>query len=101
MKFGLTEEQLEILHSLCITPLKTKKAQVWIFGSRARGEHSSASDIDVLFKSHESQPLSWGEIGQIQSDLEESRLPYKVDLVNIDELAKSYYDGVMAERVLV
>ena len=96
MKFGLSEEYLEILNNLVILPLKNAGGEVWIFGSRARGDHKKFSDIDLLF---ELSDIPKGFVSQITEDIEESRIPYKVDLVNIKELASSYRDNVIRDRV--
>lgn len=97
MKFGLSKEEYEILNTLCVLPLKGLNAEVWIFGSRARHEHNPTSDIDILYKV--TPPLRSALLGKISSALEESRLPYKVDLVNIRNLADSYKDAVLEERI--
>ncbi len=96
MKFGLTQTQFEILDRTAIQPLKKAGGQVWIFGSRARGDHKTFSDIDLLFSFPEKAPA--GLLGLISEALEESRLPFKVDLVNESELADSYREGVLDER---
>lgn len=97
--FGLRPKDRALLSQLCIQPLKNAGARVWVFGSRARGDHVTYSDIDVLYEIP--WPLSSALLSQIQEDLEESRLPIKVDLVDIKNLAVSYREGVFKDRIEV
>jgi len=60
MKFGMTEEQFNILELLVIQPLKKQNARVFIFGSRTSSRHHSHSDVDVLFQLPENVDLSSG-----------------------------------------
>jgi predicted nucleotidyltransferase len=99
MKWGMTAEQYALLENLIITPLKNHQCRVYIFGSRVRGTHHSHSDIDLLFKVPANKPLPSGFLSTIKENIEESRFPFTVDLVNEVELAKSYRESVLEERV--
>ena len=80
-------------------PLKTAGASVWIFGSRSRGDHKKFSDVDILYEfKKESLPPS-GLIFSVKCDLDESRFPYLVDLVAVKDLAESYKEQVLRDRV--
>lgn len=99
MRFGLTEEQWKILLDLVISPLKTKGCRVYIFGSRVTQNFHSHSDVDILYSPESELPS--GFIGKINESIEESRFPFRVDLVRESELARSYRDSVMKNRVEV
>jgi len=101
MNFGLTPEQFALLTSLVIGPLKKQKARVWIFGSRARGDQKKFSDVDVLFELTSGHSMSGAEISLIKEQIEESRIPFKVDLVEWKDLAESYKQHILKERVEV
>lgn len=101
MTFGLNPEELKLLMDLVIKPLKSYGASVWIFGSRARGNFKPFSDIDLLYSLDNDHQLPQGALFQIKDAIEESRLPYKVDIVSESELAASYRDNVLSERVLI
>ncbi len=100
-KFGLTVDQYKILDELMIQPLKAAGAKVWIFGSRARGDHRPASDVDVLFEFPSDVVPPSGMIFSIKSDLEESRFPYTVDLVSVKDMAVSYKENVFRDRIII
>ncbi len=68
-------------------------ARVFLFGSRARGEGGLASDIDIGILPD--TPLPEGALAEIREALEESRIPYEVDVVDL-----STADAALRERVL-
>lgn len=98
-RFGITKNHFTILDELLIQPLKSCGSKVWIFGSRARGDHRLASDVDILYEQPSDRPLPAGLLFRITSNMEESRFPYLLDLVNVKDLAESYREGVMSERI--
>lgn len=99
MKFNIPEEQLALLFRIVIEPLKKLGCRVWIFGSRARLDNHEYSDIDILFDPLPGVELRSSKIGLIRDAAEESRLLYKVDLVRLSDLAESYLEGVLEDRV--
>jgi uncharacterized protein len=99
MKYGLTEHQLNILYQFVILPLKANKASVWIFGSRARGDHQPFSDVDIMYEIDKANELPLGFTAKLKEDIEESRFPFKVDIVNLADIADSYKVGTIADRV--
>lgn len=99
MKFGITDQEWILLKELVLKPLKDLGAKIWIFGSRARGTHHKFSDIDLLFELKNNQRLPLEKLSKITELLENSNLPYKVDLVNIVDLAEAYKSSVLQDRV--
>ncbi len=99
--FGLSDSNWKTIQHLLITPLKNNGAQLWVFGSRARGDHKKYSDLDILVEWPKPDTESLKIIQKIKEDLEESNVPITVDLVNRKDLAQSYVAGVLKERVLI
>ena len=67
---------------------KGEKVEVYLFGSRARGDNTPFSDIDLGFVSD--RDIS-NRLAILRDILENSCLPYKVDIVDLsgdDELLK-------------
>ena len=54
--------------------------RVWLFGSRARGDHRDASDIDLAFEAPRMNRDAWL---RFESSVEKLGLIYRVDLVNL------------------
>lgn len=95
MKFGLNDHEYKFIKTEVITPLEQAGAQVWCYGSRARGDFKKFSDLDLMIES--SQDLS-RQIGKIHEKLVQSNFPYKVDLVQWAEFAESYKPGYLTDR---
>lgn len=60
-------------------------AKIFIFGSRAKENNRKFSDIDIAIKDSK---INSQKLAKTRFELEESNLPYKVDLVDYDELDK-------------
>ncbi|MEK6705162.1 MAG: nucleotidyltransferase domain-containing protein [Bdellovibrionota bacterium] len=97
MPYGLEERHWQIVKKIAIDPLKTKNVSVWVFGSRARGDHKQYSDLDLLFESKDELPA--GFLANIRLELEESSLPIKVELADRRHLAESYKKQIELEKV--
>lgn len=59
------------------------KAKIFIFGSRAKETNRKFSDIDIAIKDPD---LNFKSLAAVRFALEESGLPYKVDVVNYNDL---------------
>ena len=74
-EFGLTPATLDTIRRILAAVPAVKKAVV--YGSRAKGTHRPGSDIDLtLF----GDALDLDTLGQIATRLDESPIPYQVDL---------------------
>jgi len=74
-EFGLPPATLDAIRRILAEVSAVKKAV--IYGSRAKGTHRPGSDIDLsLF----GDALDLDTLGQIATRLEESPIPYQVDL---------------------
>jgi len=98
MRFGLNEDDFAFLHRNLIQPLRLKGLKVYIFGSRASGKNHPFSDVDILVEGDFDDDVD-SEIFRIKEQFEESNFPIKIDLVKSSDLAKSYQESVMSERV--
>jgi predicted nucleotidyltransferase len=80
-KFGLSLRDLESIHSILnkYSNIRT----VVLFGSRAKGNFKSGSDIDLAIMNSD---IPEETLIKIQNDFKESDLPYFVDLVNFQSL---------------
>jgi len=73
--------------------------RVWAFGSRATGRRVKRfSDLDLLI---EGDSLSFREAALLDEALDESRLTFKVDVVQMATLMPEFYERIQPERVLV
>ena len=66
---------------------------VWAYGSRVGGKSSPRSDLDlVVFASAEQSR----QVGDLRESLEESDLPFRVDLFVWEELPESFQKNIEA-----
>jgi predicted nucleotidyltransferase len=74
------ERAIEELRQMLLAALGEHDAEVWLFGSCARGGAFRHSDIDIAILPRDDLPF--GFFGVLQADIEESTIPYDVDLVD-------------------
>lgn len=74
-------QAIEALRRMVLDALGEHDAAVWLFGSCARGAARQHSDIDIAILPREELPT--GFFGELQADIEESSIPYDVDLVDL------------------
>lgn len=96
--FGLKPEHLDTIYQLFEQHLAGfPDVKVWIFGSRAKGKHKPNSDIDLTISSRSKKAKA--AVSLIKTDLEESNLPFTVDVVWWGEMAKSFIPEVKKTRI--
>jgi len=70
--------------------------QVFLFGSRARGDNRPFSDIDLGIRG--TSPLPSKTLALLKNDLEESNLPYRVDLVDFNNTS-AHFNKIAMQKV--
>jgi uncharacterized protein len=78
---SLIDTSLAEVRRIVLSGLGSLKASVYLFGSRAVGTGRENSDIDVAVLPLE--PLAPGTLAGIREALEESHVPWRVDLVDL------------------
>ncbi|MCC7403061.1 MAG: nucleotidyltransferase domain-containing protein [Bdellovibrionales bacterium] len=74
-------------------------AQIYCYGSRARGDHKPFSDLDLMVEVNTISPELESKVSEIQEQLTASNFPYKFDLVLSPQFADSYRPGYLRDRV--
>lgn len=97
MKFGLNKEQYNFIYEQVVKNLEKNNAQIWCFGSRARGDHKEFSDLDLMVYSN--KDLN-SEIGLIIENLSKSNFPFKVDIIQYKDFAENYKQSFEADKKL-
>ncbi len=82
------EEKFIFLIKNCVKKF-LPEAKIFIFGSRVKETNREFSDIDIAIRSAE---INSAALAKIRFELEESALPYKVDVVDYDELDEGILD---------
>lgn len=76
----------------------TEDVKIILYGSRARGDYYPSSDIDIgiLYKDKSIK----NKIILLRDKLEESNIPYKVDIVDLSESTEEFVDKVLKEGII-
>ena len=82
MKFGLTEKDLSFITTTIAKFIEIEQAI--IFGSRAKGNYKSGSDVDIAIVG---EKINFTTVSKLHSILEdESPMPYLFDIVDYTHL---------------
>ncbi len=74
------------------------EAKIYLYGSRARQTHSPGSDIDLAVDA--GVKLDWGLRMNIMAAIEESTVPYFVDVIDIHAVDEGFLYNIKQEWVL-
>ncbi len=88
-----------MVKTIILEALEGYPVRVYLFGSRALGVTRSASDCDIAIESTGSG-LPVGLLSRVRERLEESHIPYEVDLVDLDEAPEDFARRVREEGTL-
>ena len=91
------QDDLEEVREVVLRGLGPVRAKVFLFGSRASGKATGISDIDVAVLPLETLPD--GMLSRIREALEESTIPYHVDVVDLSTVDEGFREQVLAEGV--
>jgi hypothetical protein len=89
---------LDMVKQIVLTEIEDKPVVVYLFGSFARGEERLTSDIDVAI--WYDQPLPPGTLTKISLRLEESVVPYRVDIVDLTQADQILLNRVQREGIV-
>jgi predicted nucleotidyltransferase len=67
---------------------------VWAFGSRVKGNAQLTSDLDLVVFT---QPSQKPQVFALQEALEESNLPFKVDLLIWDDIPENFKATIQSQ----
>lgn len=86
---------LEAVKTIIMDYLGNTGARIYLFGSWARGDEYYGSDIDVgVWYEH---PLPAGCLSCLREALEESTVPYTVDLVDLTQTNTAFREKMLKE----
>jgi predicted nucleotidyltransferase len=91
------ERALDELRQMVLAALDDRDAEVWLFGSCARGDVQQHSDIDIAILPRSDLPH--GFFSDLAEAIEKSSIPYDVDLVDLRRAAVTLVEEVRREGV--
>ncbi len=96
VQFVMEERHVALVHQILqkVIPDRT----VWAFGSRATGRYLKRfSDLDLAVEGR----LTWRERSTLAEDFDDSALPIKVDIVELDMVDEDFRERIKRDFVLV
>lgn len=94
----LSQHYLESIRSIIAQVLENTSCTVYLFGSRARGTHAPASDVDIAISSPEDLNR---KLGDLREALEFSTIPFFVDVVDLNHTETAFLEQVKNEGVVI
>lgn len=73
-------------------------AKIYLFGSRARGTHQPGSDIDLAID--DNREISHYDLAEAKSVVEGLRMPYTVDIVDMNSIPEKLKKIILTEGVV-
>ncbi|NVK42615.1 MAG: nucleotidyltransferase domain-containing protein [Oceanospirillaceae bacterium] len=70
---------------------------VFVFGSRARGNARKSSDLDILLCA--AGPIDFSQLAEASEQLAESDLPFSVDLLDQARISESFKRRIASDLV--
>lgn len=98
MARAISDIAIEEVRRIVLEGLSGRDATVIFFGSCASGSVSAASDIDVAVLPR--TPLPTGLLSGIREALEESHVPYHVDVVDLSSVDPTFRKRVLETGVI-
>ena len=92
-----TDKYLNRIKEIIIGNINRDITSVFLFGSRT-GECSLSSDVDVGLLS--SAVIDKKAISRMKNDIEESDVPFHVDIVDFSEVS-SYFKKTAMEKIII
>ena len=71
---------------------------IYLFGSRARKTNRPGADVDIALEGTE--PIDFRIIGNIKEDLEESNIPFFVDIVDLKTVSDIFLKEFKQDGIL-
>lgn len=93
----MDEDTKKLLSSIIFKYLNPDQVKVFLFGSRAVGNNSKYSDVDLGIESD--NDIAYSTILDIEEDFENSDLPYAVDVVDFAKVTDKLKQVVQANKI--
>ncbi len=89
---------LKILKRIVLGATKDKNCKVFLFGSRARGDFVRSSDADIGIEGLDDKEFLKVK-RYIEEKIEESIVPFDVDIINFNKVSKKFRSEAIKEGV--
>ncbi len=87
-------DYIDIVKQIVLKHVPKNEFAVFLFGSRAVGNANSLSDIDVGIMG--TKPLPTLIMADLDSDMEESIVPFKIDLIDFYQVDQAFKNEALS-----
>jgi hypothetical protein len=94
-KYNVKPEYKDILTKIVKKYLP--ECKIYLFGSRARQTNDPTADIDIVLDMH--KPIDHYKLALIRDDIEESTIPFFVDVVDMQSISQEMKDQIGKEKI--
>jgi len=91
----IKDEYKEKLIEIINKHLPTTK--IYLYGSRARGDHAEGSDIDLAIDM--GSPIDFTTLGTIKEEIEESTIPLFVDVIDVNVSSSDFIASIKKDWI--
>jgi len=98
-KTAIYESSLELLKDIAKDVFEGEDVTVILFGSRARGDYFETSDMDVGILPR--GEMNKSKITLLRERLENSNIPYKLDVVDLSQASNEFTDQVLEQGLII
>lgn len=99
MTLDMTADQIQLVKEILEKHLPAN-VRVYVFGSRIRGNAKKFSDLDLAID-FDGAPVSMAILSALSFDFEESDLPYKVDLIDLNTINSHFKKTIEPDLTLL
>lgn len=89
---------IQQIKEIVLKCLHEEPVRVFLFGSWARGTARQGSDVDIAVEYVEEAP-DLLKIGELRELLEESTIPYRVDIVDMQRASKTLTQEIRKDGI--
>jgi len=98
MSNSLENKYLAKLKSLVVSSLKEERIKIVLFGSRARKDNDTASDVDIGL-------IPYGKVDKrkvvlLKEKIEDLNIPYKIEIVDFSETSPDFIKDAMKGAIV-
>ncbi len=97
MSLDVRPDHLKIVLDILNTHVPDR--EVWAFGSRVTGSSKETSDLDLAIIGE--TPLDFGTLASLRDAFSESRIPYKVDVVDWSTIGETFKNIILKNKIVI
>lgn len=94
---NLSDNEINIIKDILKNHIH--EGEVYIFGSRVRGNNKKFSDIDLAVNIN--RKLSLSEISAIKDDFDESDLIYMADIIDYNSISEEFKNIIDSNKKII